>query len=909
MNQNGELDVQPEEILETMKKAALTEEGAVSFEMQALKVCSELGKVEEDSILHLPPGVSLPTGRFGPLGANLFLYNIPLTWDRPALLYHFRTCGKVRRCRIIKDSRRGISRGFGFVAYHNHLSTLRALQMFHDLEVGAGSSKKRLRLTVKEGEQCFFIAALRALDADAERRRFRGTCGQTVKTQTQNTATSSSKSKDTPSEGTTPGGGLDVFGPGGCAPSACANGPRATATCLESTCEEVGGYSELTATSEVQQPHAAVSATATAATAAVCQPPPGFSPIEEGSALLLGSGSDLETPPQSQSDADPDPYLVHPLPPPPPASTMVPPRGDTTHIAPMMPTQVVGGERDLHQAFPPPQDRPPQFQVPPVRETESFPFHSQSTYGTSQIYQSHPSQHVQHHPVPRSEERQELNHSTEGGMLPFQPTPQVVATTYAINPQSRMRVRESVLGGSAHLRGDPSPEIASSSGAEEGNGRIGMGSRGGVSERETGASERDRERSAGALDPRAFPPPRSTVLLPFYHPPLHHAEDPLPQHQQLQDHQQQHQEEYTQRRSGGGMGPDIQRCSHCSNLHHPHPHPNQVMLQQNLTHPQQQQRQVQTHTAAAAAGKESLVYAPHEPFPPPPKYPVRNRSPPFLEYAHHHHYSKAVSSSHTRHAQIEPAPPKETETEVYRSAAHPQPQYHLPAELHPPNIQPQPQPNRQTLQRFQVLRPSPMEQQTQQQHYHVQPTMEHQRQCQEQPRLPPQALVTATEPLAQSRIGIGMISTGFQQQPPTHEMQQQHSARDPLQQQRNAPPSSQYQLPHPLSPQHPADILQVGGWEPSGDPFLFPPSRPIVLRQVNNPTSRNALTGSGSDHPAGALRDGAPMGNPCSSPRVPPLSSAPPAAAAGGSNVPRQVQAGVSGVPPFFRRVEGGSLW
>merc|ERR1719353_138636 len=59
---------------------------------------------------------ALSGGKVGPIGANLFVYHIPNSWDDNILRQHFEHFGTIISCRIQKDSD-GRARGFGFVSF------------------------------------------------------------------------------------------------------------------------------------------------------------------------------------------------------------------------------------------------------------------------------------------------------------------------------------------------------------------------------------------------------------------------------------------------------------------------------------------------------------------------------------------------------------------------------------------------------------------------------------------------------------------------------------------------------------------------------------------------------------------------------------------------------------------------
>jgi len=156
----------PARIAETMdavrQLAPQVDASEMSFELQGFPYCpNQWGQAGE---AELPQ--TMPKGKFGALGTNLFAFGLPIGWGREKLIEHFRVCGTIVSCRVIKDPKLKKSRGYGFVCFLDHKSTLRALQRLNGLEVGSGSFRKRLRVTIKLGEEKFFLAAMRECDRE-----------------------------------------------------------------------------------------------------------------------------------------------------------------------------------------------------------------------------------------------------------------------------------------------------------------------------------------------------------------------------------------------------------------------------------------------------------------------------------------------------------------------------------------------------------------------------------------------------------------------------------------------------------------------------------------------------------------------------------------------------------------------
>ncbi|KAF4661401.1 hypothetical protein FOL47_006688 [Perkinsus chesapeaki] len=88
--------------------------------------------------------------RDGPLGANVFVYNIPMEWTDADLVREFCTCGSISTTRVIIDSQRNQSKGYGFVSFHDAGSALKACDKMDGFTTTTG---KRLKVQIKKGEE------------------------------------------------------------------------------------------------------------------------------------------------------------------------------------------------------------------------------------------------------------------------------------------------------------------------------------------------------------------------------------------------------------------------------------------------------------------------------------------------------------------------------------------------------------------------------------------------------------------------------------------------------------------------------------------------------------------------------------------------------------------------------------
>ncbi|CAJ1346398.1 unnamed protein product [Effrenium voratum] len=91
-----------------------------------------------------------PTGSTtsGPVGANLFVYHIPNSWDDHILRQHFEHFGKILSCRVQKDDS-GRPRGFGFVSFDAPASAQAAIAGMHGFPVEG----KWLKVQLKKGDE------------------------------------------------------------------------------------------------------------------------------------------------------------------------------------------------------------------------------------------------------------------------------------------------------------------------------------------------------------------------------------------------------------------------------------------------------------------------------------------------------------------------------------------------------------------------------------------------------------------------------------------------------------------------------------------------------------------------------------------------------------------------------------
>jgi RNA recognition motif-containing protein len=87
-------------------------------------------------------------GKVGPVGANLFVYHIPNSWDDNILRQHFEHFGTILSCRIQKDSD-GRARGFGFVSFDSPEAAQSSIAGMHGFPVEG----KWLKVQLKKGDE------------------------------------------------------------------------------------------------------------------------------------------------------------------------------------------------------------------------------------------------------------------------------------------------------------------------------------------------------------------------------------------------------------------------------------------------------------------------------------------------------------------------------------------------------------------------------------------------------------------------------------------------------------------------------------------------------------------------------------------------------------------------------------
>ncbi|EER16872.1 Heterogeneous nuclear ribonucleoprotein 27C, putative [Perkinsus marinus ATCC 50983] len=88
--------------------------------------------------------------RDGPMGANVFVYNIPPEWTDNDLVREFGSCGPLSTTRVIIDSQTNQSKGYGFVSFREVRSAMKAVETMDGFLTSTG---RRLKVQIKKGEE------------------------------------------------------------------------------------------------------------------------------------------------------------------------------------------------------------------------------------------------------------------------------------------------------------------------------------------------------------------------------------------------------------------------------------------------------------------------------------------------------------------------------------------------------------------------------------------------------------------------------------------------------------------------------------------------------------------------------------------------------------------------------------
>lgn len=89
-------------------------------------------------------------GSVGPMGANIFVFHIPINWTDEDFNAHFSPFGQIVSAKIHVDPVTKASKGFGFVSYATPQAATMAIKGMNGFDTKQG---KFLKVTIKKGEE------------------------------------------------------------------------------------------------------------------------------------------------------------------------------------------------------------------------------------------------------------------------------------------------------------------------------------------------------------------------------------------------------------------------------------------------------------------------------------------------------------------------------------------------------------------------------------------------------------------------------------------------------------------------------------------------------------------------------------------------------------------------------------
>lgn len=90
------------------------------------------------------------TGGVGPMGANIFVFHVPINWTDEDFHAHFAPFGQIVSAKIHVDPVSKASKGFGFVSYATPQAATMAIKGMNGFDTKQG---KTLKVTIKKGEE------------------------------------------------------------------------------------------------------------------------------------------------------------------------------------------------------------------------------------------------------------------------------------------------------------------------------------------------------------------------------------------------------------------------------------------------------------------------------------------------------------------------------------------------------------------------------------------------------------------------------------------------------------------------------------------------------------------------------------------------------------------------------------
>jgi RNA recognition motif-containing protein len=101
-------------------------------------------------------------GGTGPMGANIFVFHVPINWTDEDFNAHFSPFGQIISAKIHVDPVSKASKGFGFVSYAAPQAATMAIKGMHGFDTKQG---KFLKVTIKKGEEQYNPDAVQAQNA------------------------------------------------------------------------------------------------------------------------------------------------------------------------------------------------------------------------------------------------------------------------------------------------------------------------------------------------------------------------------------------------------------------------------------------------------------------------------------------------------------------------------------------------------------------------------------------------------------------------------------------------------------------------------------------------------------------------------------------------------------------------
>merc|ERR1719277_2282283 len=98
-------------------------------------------------------------GAVGPLGANIFVFHVPINWTDDDFHAHFSPFGQIVSAKIHSDPVAKMSKGFGFVSYATPQAATMAIKGMNGFDTKQG---KLLKVTIKKGEESYNPDAVQA---------------------------------------------------------------------------------------------------------------------------------------------------------------------------------------------------------------------------------------------------------------------------------------------------------------------------------------------------------------------------------------------------------------------------------------------------------------------------------------------------------------------------------------------------------------------------------------------------------------------------------------------------------------------------------------------------------------------------------------------------------------------------